>query len=96
MKKFLLLPKSTEKKTDGSPTTPRMSLLLPERNFRPIIFMYLSRESDMPSNFFKKGETVYKRSVFARSDGDIVKPLMETVASGRLYVFQDSAPAHTS
>jgi len=61
------------------------------------IYVLVQREWHAKSNFFKKGETVYKRSVFARSDGDIVKPLMETVASGRLYVFQqDSAPAHTS
>jgi len=48
----------------------------------------VSSEDDvMPSHFFKKGETVTKK-VYFRVLMDVVKPWIETVASGRPYIFQ--------
>jgi len=47
-------------------------------------------------HFFKKGETVIKE-VYLRVLMDVVKLWMETVASGKPYIFQQNgAPAHTS
>jgi len=57
----------------------------------------VSSEGDvMPPHFFKNKETVIKE-VYVNVLASVVKPWMETVASGRPYVFQqDDAPAHTS
>ena len=50
----------------------------------------------MSSNFFKKRESLAKE-MYLRILMDEMKPWMETVASGRPYVFQqDSSLAHTS
>lgn len=57
----------------------------------------VSSEGDVfPPHFFKKGETVTK-VVYLRVLTMVVMPWMETVTSGRPYIFQqDGAPAHTS
>ena len=50
----------------------------------------------MPPHFFKKDENITKE-VYVQVLSTVVKPWMETIASGRSYVFQqDGAPAHTS
>jgi len=50
----------------------------------------------MSYHFFKNKEIVTKE-VYVNVLASVVKPWMETVASGRLYVFQqDGATAHTS
>lgn len=50
----------------------------------------------MPPHFFNKGENVIKE-VYLHVLINVVKPWMETVSSGKPYVFQqDGAPAHTS
>jgi len=56
-----------------------------------------SSEGDiMLPHYFKNKETVTKE-VYVNVLASVVKPWMETVASGRPYVFQqDSAPVHTS
>jgi len=46
------------------------------------------KDDIMLSYFFKKGEIVTKKSVFVRSGWIYWIPWMETVVSGRLYVFQ--------
>jgi len=57
----------------------------------------VSSEDDViPPHFFKNKEMVTKE-VYVNVLASVVKPWMETVASGRPYVFQqDGAPAHTS
>ncbi|CAK9827593.1 Transposable element Tcb1 transposase [Anthophora retusa] len=61
------------------------------------VLSVVSSEGDvMPPHFFKKGETINKE-VYLRILSTTVKPWMETIASGRSYIFQqDGAPAHTS
>ena len=49
----------------------------------------------MPPHFFKNGKTI-EIEVYLQILTIVVKPWMETVASGRPYIFQqDGAPAHT-
>jgi len=56
----------------------------------------VSSEGDvMPPNFFKNKKTVIKE-VYVNVLASVVKPWMETVASGRPVFQQDGAPAHTS
>jgi len=87
------MPKSTGGMIDGSPIIPRMSLL-PEISNVHMLGVVSSEVDVMPSNFFKKRGT-HKRNVFARSDG--CSETVETVASGRPYVFQQNdVPVHTS
>jgi len=61
------------------------------------VLSVVSSEGDvMLPHFFKEGEIVTKE-MYLRVLMDVVKPWMETVASGRPYIFQqDCAPAHTS
>lgn len=61
------------------------------------VLSVVSSEGDvMPPHFFKKGETI-TMDVYLQILRTVVKPWMETVASGRPYIFQqDGAPAHTS
>ncbi|KMQ88024.1 transposable element tcb1 transposase [Lasius niger] len=61
------------------------------------ILSVVSSEGDvMPPHFLNKGETVTKE-VYLRVLTTLVKPWMDTVASGKPYIFQqDGAPAHTS
>ncbi|XP_019886946.2 uncharacterized protein LOC109610920 [Ooceraea biroi] len=61
------------------------------------VLSVVSSEGDiMPPHFFQKRETVTKE-VYLKVLRTVVKPWMETVASGRPYIFQqDGAPAHTS
>jgi len=61
------------------------------------VLSVVSSEGDvMPPHFFNKGENVTKE-VYLRVLTNVVKPWMETVSSGKPYVFQqDGAPAHTS
>lgn len=61
------------------------------------VLSVVSSEGDvMPPHFFQKGESVTKE-VHLDVLKLVVKPWMETVASGRPYLFQqDGAPAHTS
>lgn len=61
------------------------------------VLSVVSNEGDvMPPYFFKKGETITKE-VYLRILRTVIKPWMETTASGRPYIFQqDGAPAHTS
>ena len=61
------------------------------------VLSVVSSEGDvMPPHFFNKGETITKE-VYLRVLTTVVKPWIDTVTSGRPYVFQqDGAPAHTS
>ncbi|XP_076626017.1 uncharacterized protein LOC143344146 [Colletes latitarsis] len=61
------------------------------------VLSVVSNEGDvMPPHFFQKGERVTKE-VYLEVLKTVIKPWMETMASGRPYVFQqDGAPAHTS
>ncbi|XP_076621600.1 LOW QUALITY PROTEIN: uncharacterized protein LOC143342004 [Colletes latitarsis] len=58
------------------------------------VLSVVSSEGDvMPPHFFQKGETVTKE-VYLEVLKTVIKPWMETMASGRPYVFQqDGAPA---
>jgi len=56
----------------------------------------VSSEGDVMPHFFKKKKTVTKE-VYLRILMNVMKPWMETVASGRSYVFQhDGTPVHTN
>ncbi|XP_011135173.1 uncharacterized protein LOC105180667 [Harpegnathos saltator] len=61
------------------------------------VLSVVSSEGDvMPPHFFQKGETVTKK-IYLEVLRTVVKPWMESVASGRPYIFQqDDAPTHTS
>ncbi|CAK9807113.1 Transposable element Tcb1 transposase [Anthophora quadrimaculata] len=61
------------------------------------VLSVVSSEGDvMPPHFFQKGERITKE-VYLEVLKRVIKPWMETTASGRPYLFQqDGAPAHTS
>jgi len=81
------MPKSTGGMTAGSPMTPRVSPLLPEQNVRPMFTCWVLCPVMSYHHISLKIRKWSLKKCRENVLASVVKPWMETVASGRPYVF---------